>query len=127
TLHVATCAKTRDISLMITAEGRDPAYEWIAFDSLRKPGEKYSFFGHIIPPVNATELEHGTRGALFRLAQAETTITVLCQTRDGKNIVRTLQQDNKCVRETFSPFKGRVEKREDVACDNACPEEPKEG
>lgn len=122
-LHVAPCTKTGDLSLMITAKGRDPAYHWIAYDSLRKPGEDLSFFEHLIPPLNAAE----TGQQSLRVAQAaETAISVLCQKQDGKNIVRTLKQGETCYRETFSPFKGRVEQREDVDCATACPEPAKE-
>jgi hypothetical protein len=35
--------------------------------------------------------------------------------------VRIVKQGPKCVRETMSPFRGTVDKREEVPCETQCP------
>ena len=45
----------------------------------------------------------------------------MCQVKGKETIVRVIKENGKCVRETVSLFKGSVEKREEIACDKACP------
>ena len=46
----------------------------------------------------------------------------VCQAMPTKGqIVRVVQFEGKCFRETFSPFVGKVEKRESVPCNTTCP------
>ncbi len=118
-VYVASCPTTHDISLKISVPGRDSVYEWIAFSSLRKPGETPSFWNRLIPIAHAAaEGAQDPRNAM-RLAQA--TSQVVCQSRVGAKIVRIIREGNRCFRETFSPYKGRVEKREEVPCTTSCP------
>mgnify|MGYP001826792817 FL=1 len=117
-VQVGSCPTTGDISLKVAAEDRDPVYQWIAFKSLRKPGETSSFMDHLIPPVRAATPSALRAEKPIRLSQA--TSQVLCQSKEGANIVRIISENNRCFREMFSPFKGRVEKREEVPCDTAC-------
>ena len=47
---------------------------------------------------------------------------VVCQAMPTRGqIVRVVQFEGKCFRETFSPFVGKVEKRESVPCNTTCP------
>lgn len=120
-VHAGACAKTGDIAIKVVEQRGSTAYEWIAFDNLQKPGTKTGFVQHFISPANAGGFESLGRVAASspaKLAQAQ--MEVVCQARQGSNIVRIIKEGDKCYREVVSPMKGGVEKTEEVSCDTRC-------
>jgi hypothetical protein len=58
--------------------------------------------------------------APVRLAQAP--MEVVCQALVSKmQLVRIVKEGGKCFRETMSPVRGSVDKREEVPCETKCP------
>ncbi len=46
---------------------------------------------------------------------------VVCQSLVSKSqLVRIVKEDGKCFRETMSPVRGSVDKREEVPCETKC-------
>lgn len=123
-VEVGSCAKTGDISIKVTGANNQVNYEWIAFEQLPKPATQQSagLMGLIISQAIAAEAAQSTAPAsALDIKVAQATAAVLCQMKSGDQIIRIVKENNKCVRETVSLFKGTVEKREEIACDNACP------
>lgn len=115
-LDAGACPATGDISLRIsTADGKE-AYEWVAYNDLEMPGEQ--------APASLLDLLVGTARAATaapapRLAQ---NFEVICQTLlSPKELIRVVKDRGKCYRETMSPVRGSVDKREEVPCDTKCP------
>ncbi len=123
-VEVGSCSKTGDISIKVSGAKGQVNYEWIAFDQLPKPSSQAaSLMDLIISQAVAAETSGlpQSRGSEQLVRVAEATTEPLCQAKKGDAIVRIVKDGAKCVRETVSIFKGTVEKREDVACDKACP------
>lgn len=121
-VEVGSCSKTGDISIKVTGKSGQVNYEWIAFDQLPKPAtQTASLMDLIISKAVAEEVgaAAGQPQGTIRVAQAST--DPICQAKKKDVIVRVIKEGNKCVQETVSIFKGTVEKREEVACDKACP------
>ncbi len=98
----------------VVADGK-AAYQWIAYNELQKPGEapkSSSFIDMLISGARADETPKP-----FRVAQG---LEVVCQAIDGKNVLRVVKEGGKCFKEVFSPIKGAVEKRDEVACSTPC-------
>lgn len=115
-VDVGACAKSGDIALKISTPDGKSNYEWIAYNSLTKPGEKssLSFMDLLIGAARAGSDTGGT----FKVAQAA--MDVKCQSLEGKKIVRVVSEGGKCFREVVSPLKGTVETREEVPCETQC-------
>jgi hypothetical protein len=115
-VDVGACPKTRDISLKVSSPDGAATYEWIAYNQLQKPGEP--------PPSSIIDLLFGIAhaegsGASVQLAQ--TAMQVVCQSIVGPTqLVRVVKEGDKCYRETMSPVRGTVDKREEVPCDTQC-------
>ena len=124
-VEVGSCATTGDISIKVSGPGGRVNYEWIAFDQLPKPAsQSASFLDLIVSQAFAAEtatLPSPAAAQSNMIRVAEATTEPVCQAKKGDNIIRIVKDGAKCVRETVSIFKGTVEKREEVACDNACP------
>ncbi len=133
-LDAGACPKSGDVALKVTTPTGGAAYEWIAFDKLQKAGQKSAGIWSLLVteavaaegPVAETVAPAEGRAAMPRtpLAQsqiAQAGIQVVCQTLQGKSqIIRIVNEAGKCYREAFSPFNGRVEKREEVPCSTTC-------
>lgn len=128
-VEVGACKETGDISIKVT-RARNVNYEWIAFDQLPKPAtQSASLLGMFIADAyaggslkEALAAEQGTPSAQTPMVRvAQETVEVMCQAKKKDTIVRVVKESGKCVRETVSIFKGTVEKRDDVACESACP------
>jgi hypothetical protein len=120
-VDVGACAKSGDISIKVsTAEGRS-TYEWIAFDNLQKSTRSAGLMGLLISTANAAETTPSAAGGTgVQLAQGS--MQIVCQSMVSKNqISRIVNEGGKCFRETVSPFKGSVDKREEVPCNTQCP------
>jgi hypothetical protein len=115
-VDAGACPKTGDISLKISTPDGKATYEWIAYNQLQKPGEA--------PPAGILDLLIGVAsaedaGRPVKLAQAA--MEVVCQSLNGKKeFVRVVKEGGKCFRETGSPLRGTVDKREEVPCDTKC-------
>jgi hypothetical protein len=118
-VDVGACPKTRDISLKVSSPDGAATYEWIAYNQLQKPGEA--------PPSGILDLlfgiahaeSSGSSGAHIQLAQAG--MEVVCQSIVGPTqLVRVVKEGGKCFRETMSPVRSTVDKREEVPCDTQC-------
>ena len=124
-VDVGSCAKTGDISIKISGANGQVNYEWIAFEKLPKPATTQaasSMLDVFITAAIAEELAKPKAAAAATpivVAAAET--EVLCQAKAKDMITRVVKETGKCFKETVSLFKGTVEKREEVACDKACP------
>lgn len=122
-VDVGSCAKSGDIAIKVTSNGK-ATYEWIAYDALQKPGvtSAASLMNLLISSAHAQgrsdQDEATTSGNQTRVAQAG--MEVVCEAKVKDAIVRIVKEGNKCFRETVSPFKGSVDKREEVACDTQC-------
>lgn len=116
-VDVGACPKTRDISLKVSDPDGAATYEWIAYNQLRKPGEA--------PPSGVLDLLLGVAnaeglGGHVRIAQEG--LEVVCQSLlSRQELVRVVKEAGKCFRETMSPVRGTVDKREEVPCDTQCP------
>ena len=133
-VDVGACPKSGDIAIKLTAANGKAAYEWIGAEQLQKStaAEASSLLWLVVSPALAGEpssLSHspalptaGGAPALRSLQLSQSSIEVVCQTMQPKaQIVRIVNEGGKCYRETFSPFVGKVEKREEVPCTTACP------
>ena len=137
-IDAGACPRSRDIALKMTTQEGAAAHEWIAFDKLQKASSaRAAWLELIVSSAQAAETPQAGRessggkapsppdatGAvdrLIRLAQAGD-IKVVCQSLQGQSVVRVVSEAGKCYREVFSPFLGRVEKREEVPCSTQCP------
>jgi hypothetical protein len=115
-VDVGACPKSGDIAIKISTKDGKSNYEWIAYNSLSKPGEARtnSLLDLLIGAARADTKNAGT----FRIAQAA--MEVKCEALDNKRIVRIVSEAGKCYREVVSPLKGTVETREEVPCDTQC-------
>jgi len=115
-VDVGACPKTRDISLKVSSPDGAATYEWIAYNQLQKPGEP--------PPSGIIDLLFGivrAEGSSANVQLAQTAMQVVCQSIVGPTqLVRVVKEDGKCYRETMSPVRGTVDKREEVPCDTQC-------
>lgn len=123
-VDVGACPKTGDIAIRVASGSGEMHYEWIAGETLKKT-KTAGLMDLIFPAAMAEERilpardpEAGLPAGSFRVAQAG--MEVMCQKRSGDKIVRVIKDGDKCFRETVSPFKGSVEKREAVACGTGC-------
>lgn len=115
-VDVGACPKSGDIAIKISAADGKSTYEWIAYNQLQKPGEQppASFIDLIMGVANAE-----TVGRPVKLAQSA--MEVMCQSLVSPSaLVRIVKEDGKCYRETMSPVRGTVDKREEVPCDAKC-------
>lgn len=120
-VDVGACPKTGDISIKVASESGQAAYEWIAFQKLQRTAAPRvgSLLDLIVPQVlAATAAGKSAEDGTLRVAQAN--IQTVCQKRSGDKIVRIVKDGAKCFRETFSPLKGTVESRQEVACTAQC-------
>jgi hypothetical protein len=115
-VDVGACAKTGDISLKISSTDGKAAYEWIAYNQLQKPGEA--------PPAGILDLIIGVANAQSTdrpVKLAQSALEVVCQSLLSKQqLVRVVKDGGKCFRETMSPVRGTIDKREEVPCDTKC-------
>ena len=117
-VDAGVCPQTRDISLKVSDLDGKATYEWIAYNQLRRPGEQpttTNLLDWLIGLGYAGEAQKPPR-----LAQAA--LEVVCQSLVSKHeLVRIVKEDGKCFRETTSPVRGTIDKREPVSCDAKCP------
>jgi len=115
-VDVGACPKTRDISLKVSSPDGAATYEWIAYNQLQKPGEP--------PPSGIIDLLFGiarAEGSGANVQLAQTAMQVVCQSIvSPSELVRVVKEGGKCYRETMSPVRGTVDKREEVPCDTQC-------
>jgi hypothetical protein len=126
-VDVGACPKSGDISIKIsTQEGRS-TYEWIAFDQLQKATKTVGLMDLLVSSAHAESAPPtGTKGEsdvkLAQSALVQSSMQVVCQSLVNKShITRIVNEGGKCYRETVSPFKGTVDKREEVPCNTTCP------
>ncbi len=115
-VDVGACAKTGDISLKVSATDGKATYEWIAYNQLQKPGEQ--------PPAGILDLLIGVanaQGSEKPVKLAQGAMEVVCQSLLSKQqLVRIVKEGGKCFRETMSPVRGTIDKREEVPCETKC-------
>lgn len=129
-VDVGTCAKSGDIAIKVSSPNGQANYEWIAFDQLPKPATKSAgLMDIIISSAIADELTKvpaatsaAPNAADAKLRVAEANMEVICQAKVDKKdqIMRIVKDANKCFKEIVSPFKGTVEKRDEVPCNTQC-------
>ena len=121
-IDVGACPKSGDIAIKVSGPLGQAAYEWIEFDRLQKPlrqadGVLGLFAGRALAEETSNLASRVQPGRL-RVAQAG--MEVMCQIKRADKIVRIIKEDGKCFRETVSPIKGSIEKREEVSCTTQC-------
>ena len=128
-VDAGTCPKTSDIAIKITGPGEAATYEWIAFNQLQQPqaASPHALLELIASPAAAAEAREpksapaapAASGAI-RLAQAP--MQVVCQAMNASRteVVRIVNEAGKCFRESISPLRGKVDRREPVACNAPC-------
>lgn len=117
-VDAGACAKTGDIALKISTPDGKSTYQWIAYNELHKPGEPPASHGLLEILIGAARAD--TAGKPVRLAQGA--LEVVCQALLGpKELIRVVKEGGKCFKETMSPVRGTVDKREEVPCDTKCP------
>lgn len=115
-VDAGACASTGDISLKVSTTDGKATYEWIAYNQLQKPGEAppSGFLDLLIGSAHADTAEPKS----IRTAQA---LEVVCQQLNSKTeLIRVVKEAGKCFRETVSPMRGSVDKREEVPCETKC-------
>jgi hypothetical protein len=115
-VDVGACPKTGDIALKLSSPDGKAAYQWIAYNELQKPGEEPKSTGIIDLLISSARADE-TAPKPFKLAQG---MEVVCQAIKGTSVVRVVKEGGKCFKELFSPIKGAVEKRDEVACSTPC-------
>jgi hypothetical protein len=127
-VDVGACPKSGDIAVRVTAATGKSAYEWIPAERLQQSSmaAASSLMSLFITPAVAEELPPKVAAAPAPVAPsqqlAQASLQVVCQSLQSKSqIIRIVNEGGKCYRETFSPFVGKVEKREEVPCSTACP------
>jgi hypothetical protein len=117
-VDAGACPKTGDIALKIsTADGKS-TYQWIAYNELQKPGEPPPSGGLLDILIGAARAD--TADKPVQLAQGA--LEVVCQALiSPKELIRVVKEGGKCFRETMSPVRGSVDKRDEVPCDTKCP------
>ncbi len=115
-VYVGACPKTGDIALKLASSDGKAAYQWIAYNELQKPGEPAASAGFLDLLISAARAD--SKNQSFKVAQG---FQVVCQSIQGKDVVRIVNENGKCFREVFSPIRGSVDKREEVPCDTPCP------
>jgi len=116
-VDAGACSATGDISLKVSTADGKATYEWIAYNQLQKPGEAPPS-GFLDLLVGAAQADDGAPSPRVRLAQA---MEVVCQALVSKTeLVRVVKEGGKCFRETLSPVRGTVDKREEVPCETKC-------
>lgn len=119
-VQVGACSDTGDISIKIALPNGPAKFEWLAFDQLQKAGTASLLDGLLgsahaagAPPAPAAD-------ALLHRAQAAGP-QVMCQEIAHGKVVRVVSEAGKCFRETINAMQGKLEKRDEVPCANACP------
>lgn len=117
-IDAGACSKTGDIALKISTSDGKSSYQWIAYNELQKPGEPAASTGIFDILIGAARADEVSRPV--QLAQGA--LEVVCQSLiSPKELVRVVKEGGKCFKETMSPVRGSVDKREEVACDTKCP------
>ncbi len=124
-VDVGTCPSSGDIAIKVSGANGQSNYEWIAFDKLPKPAvptKAASLMDYIISTAVAAELAAPQSRAAGdgQLIVAQANLETVCQAKVKDQIVRVVKDGAKCFKETVSPFKGTVEKREEVPCNTQC-------
>jgi hypothetical protein len=128
-VDVGACPKSGDIAIKLTASNGKAAYEWIAAENLQKSSmaAASALLSLFVSPAVAEELpktavEAAASAPARNIQLSQSSIQVVCQAMPTKSqIVRIINEGGKCYRETLSPFAGKVDKREEVPCNTACP------
>ncbi len=144
-VDVGACKQTGDIAIKVSGANGAQAYEWIAFEQLKKAPALASTTGSIldliISPAYAEtsprtpepagiaatgSVATGEATANLPKAPAERAVRVaegmevMCQKKQGDKIVRVVKDGAKCYKEILSPLKGSVESRSEVSCSTGC-------
>ena len=135
-VDAGACPKSGDIAIKLTASNGKSAYEWIAAEQLQKSSvaAASALMSLIVTPAVAEELPKAGAVAAApapvlpaasparNIQLSQSSIQVVCQSMQSKSqIIRIVNEGGKCYREAFSPFVGKVDKREEVPCNTACP------
>ena len=127
-VDVGACPKSGDIAIKLTASNGKAAYEWIAAANLQKSSmaAASAVLSLIVSPAVAEELPKAGDAAIAaqtrNIQLSQSSIQIVCQAMPTKaQIIRIINEGGKCFRETVSPFAGKVDKREEVPCNTACP------
>jgi hypothetical protein len=126
-VDVGACSKTGDIAIKVSSSTGHATTEWIPLERLKPAMQAMNFMDLLISPAHAEIVSNPAVKAPVpagnvQLAQAGSTtaMEVMCEARKGDKISRVVKDGGKCFRETWSPMKGSMDKREEVACTTKC-------
>jgi hypothetical protein len=128
-IDVGACSKTGDIAIKVSGANGQATYEWISLDRLKPVTQAMNLMlellipaAHAEVPAKADPIKADKPAGSFQVAQAGTTtgMEVMCEARKGDKISRIVKDGGKCFRETWSPMKGSLDAREEVACTTKC-------
>jgi hypothetical protein len=125
-VDVGACSKTGDIAIKVSSSTGHATTEWIPLDRLKPAMQAMNFMDLLISSAHAETVTSPAAKApmagTVQLAQAggTTAMEVMCEARKGDKISRVVKDGGKCFRETWSPMKGSMDKREEVVCTTKC-------
>ncbi len=122
-VEAGACPRTGDIGVRLAAPSGTIAYEWIPSERLKKPAGQASWWQIIAAAHAASDVQLAQAApAGPPAAQPSAGVQAVCQSMQGASqMVRVMKDGAKCYRETFSVYRGQVEKREEVPCSTQCP------
>jgi hypothetical protein len=120
-IDAGTCPKTGDIAIKVSGAGDAVTYEWIAFDQLQQPAPAAKALLELVAtPAYAAEGPPPLPPPAARVGEGA--MRVMCQAMNPARteVVRVVSEGGKCYRVVISPLRGKMERREPVACDARC-------
>jgi hypothetical protein len=124
-IDVGACTKTGDIAIKVSGANGQATTEWIALERLKPVTQAMNSLMDLL--VSSAHAEGATKPAdkpagSFQVAQAGSVaaMEVMCEARKADKISRIVKDGGKCFRETWSPIKGQMDSREEVACTTKC-------
>jgi hypothetical protein len=130
-IEAGSCPSSGDIQIKVVASNGKSSIAWIPLDEIQKgqaelirKGPATQMLALLFPPAHAAG--PAAPGAPAAGTSAVTPvqgapIKVECQAMPTQQmIIRVVNEGGKCFREEFSPFQGKVMKRQEVPCTTKC-------
>jgi hypothetical protein len=116
-VKIGACPTTGDISIQVALATGTSFFEWIDFNQLQHMNTASSI---LMTPALAAETSTPLAGT--RLAEAAS--RVVCQGWENKTqLIRVVNEGGRCFKETIAAYSGRADKRVEVPCTTACPQQ----
>ena len=125
-VDVGACPKSGDIAIKLSAQTGKATYEWIPIEKLQRAQASLEPMSNPLVDLLIGTAHAGEPSSIWsaqapiQLAQATSGMQVVCETLQGRTIMRIVNDGGKCFRETISAYGGKVDKREEVPCSTTC-------